>query len=70
MEISDISTKSRSKIFLTTLGGRKAAGLYGPEAEIDGATGVGAGVCEWGLAAVAAAARRSSPDDEGVKIGS
>lgn len=28
--ISDISVKSKSKIFLATLGGRTAAGLYGP----------------------------------------
>ena len=68
MEISDISTKSSSRIFLTTLGGRKAAGLYGPGAEIGGMVGVGAWIREWGLDAVAAAAR-SSPDVEGVNIG-
>ena len=30
---SDISTNSRSRTFLTTFGGREAAGLYGPGEE-------------------------------------
>ena len=44
IEISDISTNSSSRIFFTTLGGRQAAGLYGPGAEMGGRMGVGVGV--------------------------
>ena len=67
IKISNISTNSSSKIF-TTVGGRQAAGLYGPGAEMDGRMGFGVGV-SWGLAAVAAAARSLSPDVAGVKMG-
>ena len=66
-EISDISTNSSSRIFLTTFCGRDAAGLNGPLAsrelvlELEGSGGE---------AADAAAASMSSPDAEGVIIGS
>jgi hypothetical protein len=70
IEISDISTKSKSRIFFINFGGREAAGLYGPVAEMAGMPGVSVGGSEWGLAADAAAASRSSPDEEGVKMGS
>ena len=68
IKISDISMNSSSKIFFTTVGGRQAAGLYGPGAEMDGRMGFDVGV-SWGLAAVAAAARSLSPDVAGVKMG-
>ena len=44
IEISDTLTNLSSRIFFTTLGGRQAAGLYGPGAEMGGRTGVGVGV--------------------------
>ena len=58
---SDISTNSRFKIFLTTLGGSEAAGLYEP-ADVTGSVScpgvlLPSSVC----GAVAAAARRSRP---------
>jgi hypothetical protein len=56
---SDISTNSRSRIFLTTFGGRDAAGLYGPWAPMgSGAVGVGRVFL---FAAAVAAASRPSP---------
>ena len=76
---SDILTKSRSRIFFTTLGGKEAAGLYGPddnsaaeEPEDPGAGAVtmGKGVTvTLGVATDAAAASSSSPD-AGRELGS
>ena len=41
IEISEILMNLSSRIFFTTLGGRQAAGLYGPGAEMGGRTGFG-----------------------------
>ena len=82
MVISDISTNSSSRILLATLGGRTAAGVYGPR-EVSPAAGgtrprMGAGggsPREGWEEAKAAAASRSSPaccepaTEAGVKIG-
>ena len=63
---SDIITNSSTKIRFTTLGGRAAAGLYGPAAcELVDTTGElqSAGCLLWADASpAAAAASRSSPD--------
>ena len=67
---SDISTNSKSRIFLTTLGGRDAAGLYGPWAPMGSGTIGGGRVLL--LAVAAAAASRLSPEDSadpGLKVG-
>ena len=66
--ISDISTNSSSRIFLATLGGRAAAGVYGPREASPAAGGTrprvgargGSPREGWGVAK-AAAASRSSP---------
>ena len=77
--ISDISTKSKSKIFLTSLVGRRAAGLYGP---LLCSPGPGLGMVRWGCVTSvlhpvnldeATEARRLSPEElpaAGVNIGS
>ena len=63
--------KSISRIFFTTLGGRQAAGLYGPdvnrEPDDPGAMAVGTGAVTVGDSdslgvAIAAAASKSNPD--------
>ena len=71
MEISAISTNSRSRIFFTTLGDRVAAGLNGPLVRIEWpvAEDEGIGRCPDLETVVAAAASISSPDPDGVKIG-
>jgi hypothetical protein len=57
MVISDISTNSRSSIFLTIFSGKEAAGLNVPVVSLEDSVALG------GLsAAAAAAASRSSPD--------
>ena len=68
MPISDISTNSRSRIFFTTFEGNVAAGLNGPAAAGEGSCGVRVSGGSGGVAAETAAASRSKPDDEGVKI--
>lgn len=60
---------SRSRIFLTTLGGNEAAGLKGPAADSEGSWGVSSGSNLSGVVAAAAAASSSSPDEEGVEMG-
>ena len=70
IESSDISINSRSRIFLTTLGGSEAAGLNGPATDSDMSWGVSEGVGMLGrVLAVAAAASSSSPGADGVKMG-
>ena len=63
---SDISTNSSAKMRFTTLGGRAAAGLYGPAAcrLTDTACGIASACWFLWVAAspAAAAASRSSPD--------
>ena len=67
---SDISTNSKSRIFLTTLGGRDAAGLYGPWAPT-GSGAIGGGRVLFPAVAAAAASRLSPEDsaDPGLKVG-
>lgn len=71
MEISAISTNSRSRIFLTTLGDRVVAGLNGPvvRREVVEAEVVGMGSVTVAETFVAAAASISSPAPYGEKIG-
>ena len=51
MMTSDISTNSRSRIFLTTIGGRVAAELNRPWRHLSGGAGVGRCSTQRGLAA-------------------
>ena len=70
MVSSDISTNSKSRIFLTILGGRDAAGLYGPWAPMGSGTIGGGRVLLFAVAA--AMASRLSPEDSadpGLKVG-
>ena len=69
MQISNILTNSRSRIFFTTFEGNVAAGLNGPAATGEGSCRVRVSGGLGGMVAEAAAASRSKPDDEGVKIG-
>ena len=70
IEISDISIKSKSRIFLTTLGGSEAAGLKGPATDSGRSWGVSEGVVMLdGVLAVAAVASSSSPGADRVKMG-
>ena len=57
---SAISTNSRSRIFFTTLCGRTAVGLYGPEVDRLASEVSGEGLAAFGTD-VAAAASSSSP---------
>ena len=74
-DTSDISTYSRSRIFLAIFRGRMAAGLYGPRVEgIDvGAVKLPCGVDEGGLKPAlveeATEANRCSPVVDGVNVG-
>ena len=70
IDISAISTNSNSSIFFTTFGSSEVAGLKGPVAEIAGSWSGKLRVCYGGDAWATADASRSSPDDEGVKMGS
>ena len=73
IEISAISTNSKSKIFFTTLGATVAAGLKGPaERRVEeGVEGDGAviGVCTEDESLVAACASKSRPEPDGVNRG-
>ena len=70
LEISDFFVNSKSKIFFTTLGGRVVVGLKGPAASSE----LGAHITDsgdWGgVAAEAVVVSSSSPDADGVKMGS
>ena len=62
---SDISTKSRARIFFTVFGGREAAGLYGPAVwRASSSVAVSLGLLKPAVSvlAVAAVARRLRPE--------
>ena len=61
---SDISTNWSSRIFFTTLGGKVAAGLYGPDVTSDGAVVACVTCCVFRVVTdvEAAIASRSSPE--------
>ena len=71
MEISDISTNSRSKIRFTTFGGRVASGWYGPGWEKLGCPSPAAGVVDLDAAAAKSCrgVRPVCPGVVGVKVG-